>query len=455
MRPVPAPIRRHWRIRVAGAVLLAMSALPVTAQVAAAQNLDTVARIPPGLALAQAMLDRMVRVVGRQVSGGEGVAGYGFIVSLHPTANGGPGLLIAVPDHVVRDPVAPASGFAPPAITFFGNLAHPVAGQLLDAHLPPNQGDLAMIVAPGQVATPFRPVAMADLRALPPGAPAWQAGRANMWEPPVEPGHFTRRLPSGWLSFNGLQPAPDAAGAAILTAQGLVGMLVSEDAAAGIPARVLPVDLMAARIRAWGLIWDFPLADAAIATRNAPASLATLTMPEGEGARLATPTPALTMPASADAAIPTIKPSAAPVENLAFAPVQLGQLAAAEIAARSSWAPAGARLSPWQTGSAPLFALPRDNSQRVGALPPGRQLPQALWQKGAYQLQSRLDGGAWFLVGAEGQSIGYVRGADVMELWPPPATNVPPTGRVLKDWVVNDDSRGKHPPRHPARCRRL
>ena len=390
----------------------------------------------------------MVRVVGRQVPGGEGVTGYGFVVSLHPTANGAPGLLIAV-----RRPCSCAIRWHPHPVSrptnghlLPGNLAHPVAGQLLDAHLPPGQGDLAMIVAPGQVATPFRPVAMADLHALLAGAAAWQSGRAGTWEPPIEPGHFhpapaIRLAELRWLARRtwrrrGRDPSPR---------KGLAGMLVSEDAAAkaGIPARVLPRRSHGRQNPFLGPDLGFPPR-----RRRKPnpkrariAGHAHHAGRRGRPPRCANVHPRHAGPRRHRHSNYQAQRRACGKSRSGARPTGPALHAAELAAARSSWAPPTARppVALGKPAPAPLFALPREDSRRLGALPPGRQLPQPLWESGAYQLQRRLDGGAWFLAGAEGQPIGYVRGADVMELWPPPPANAPPpTGKVVQDWVVND-----------------
>ncbi len=409
---------------------------------ALAQNLMPDAPVAAGMQQAQAMLDRMVRVVGRQVAGGTGVEGYGFIVGTHPMADGKPGLLIALPDHVVRDPTAPGAAFAPPRVIFFANLAQGVAGEVLAMRLPPEQGDLAMIVAPGRASGAFPSVGVADPRALLPGASAWQVGRPEGWQPSPRPGRFDGREDSGWLRFEGLDLGAGGAGGAVLTGQGLAGMLVSEQA--GGAAHVLPVDLMAAKIRGWGLIWDFPPAHAAPTPQGAAASLAMLTMPEGTrggaGAVAGMPGAAPAPAAPEAAAIPAIRPGPVPDRMLALAPVPVVPMSSAELAARASWAPAGARLSPLAAGAAPLFALPRKDSQIVGALPPGTQLPQLVWSRGAYELQRRLDGGAWFLVGSEGQPIGYAQGGMLVELWPSLPAQAPPAGKLVRDWGMPGDA---------------
>jgi hypothetical protein len=266
-----------------------------------------------------------------------------------------------------------------------------------------------------------------------PGAPLWQTGRPGDWQPATQPGRYVGRLPAGWLSVDGLATDPGAAGGAIVGSQGLAGMLVGGPGDG--TARVLPVDLMAARFRAWGYAWDIPPAAGPATRAPSGGSLASLTAPAGS----ATGTGAVgSMPAPTPAspAIPVIHPVAPAAPPLQLAPVAVQALAPAELAARADWLPPGARLSPWASGSAPLYTLPSAAAQRLGALPPGTQLPHSLWAQGVYAAQLRLDGGAWFLVAAEGQPIGYVAGRRVIEILPPLPAGAPPVGRVLRRWSV-------------------
>ncbi|MCW3477903.1 hypothetical protein, partial [Limobrevibacterium gyesilva] len=135
-------------------------------------------------------------------------------------------------------------------------------------------------------------------------------------------------------------------------------------------------------------------------------------------------------PAGADA------PQAAKVSQWRLQPLQPLPLLDSEAAARGSWVPPGARVSPWTATPAPLWAAPRKETTRIGAIPPGSQLPADVWASGAYEIQRKLDGGAWFLVATGGQAMGYVSGNDIIEVWPAPAGPAPATAKPVRQWPV-------------------
>ncbi|MCW3476549.1 hypothetical protein, partial [Limobrevibacterium gyesilva] len=235
---------------------------------------------------AQAFLDRMVRVTGRQTAGGAGETGYGFVVGEGTNAQGTPVLVIVTADRLVRDPAQPDLRARPPVIVPYGNLGVSLQAELLEQRLPPAQGDLAVLLVAKPTTALFRPVPVADTQLLLPGTLAWQDGRPGQWEPPAAPGRYAVRDAAGWLTFDGLDASPGAAGAAILTEKGVAGMLVGPAPSNGAPrgqgrpdsttVRVLPIELIAAKVQAWGFRWDLPAADGA-APSSAPGSLAALT----------------------------------------------------------------------------------------------------------------------------------------------------------------------------------
>ncbi len=406
-------------------------------------------------------MGRMVRVTGRQVNGRAGETGYGFVIGSRaapmpagqmrlPGAPVGIRLLVVTADHLVRDP-ASADKPSGATLVFYGNLALSFKAQVLPEHLAPDQGDLAVLLTEDPIAARFSPVTMANTGTLLPGSPAWEIGRPGSWEVPPVPGQFSLRSTAGWLMFEGLNAQRGSAGGPVLSAQGLLGMVVGEAAGPAAPVRALPVELIASKLAEWGIKADLtPAADNAMSP--APGGLAALTLGGRPGATNGG------MPAP-DTTSPNAPGRQALLSLQRGPPPGLVTLLPNEAAARASWVPDNARVSPQQTGSAAVLSSPRRDGSRINSLPPGENLPPAIWQSGAYDISGKLDGGAWFLVATEGQPIGYVSGNDVIELWPAPTA--PPAGRVVRDWaalgerhaVMRDD--GSHFDLvFPVQCRR-
>jgi len=170
-------------------------------------------------------LDRMVQIVARQSANAAPVAGFGFIVGEHATAKGEPGFLIVTPDHLVRGPATPPGGTAIVGIRFHADLTRTEVAQLLPPHLPPEQGDLAVLVVAKPPLPSFKPSAAGSQR-LAAGMAAWQLGSPMGWAPPAANARFALRDPAGWLLFDGLDGTPGSAGGAVITEFGLAGMVV-------------------------------------------------------------------------------------------------------------------------------------------------------------------------------------------------------------------------------------
>ncbi len=364
-----------------------------------------------GLQVARSGVDRIVRVIGRQLQGQPGDAGIGIVLGERSGAQGGTVLIVAVPDSLVRDPQRPELRYEPPSVIFMTDPSRPVSAQLLDPRLAPEAGNLAVLSVPKPAAFRARPLPAANTSLLIAGAPAWQVGRANDWTPAAAPGRFSRREPPGWLILDGLDNGPGTAGAPVVTERGLIGMLVGPP---GQVARALPVEVIATRLRGWGL----------------PFELAT---PDGSA-----PVVAGGLGAVPEQARPSAAPSVAglggPVQPSAEGPAGLVLLLPAEAEARAAWVPPGARISPWMNQPVRLYGAPRPNAPQIGMLPPGRALPGMLVARGAYDIVRKLDGGAWFLLEVGGQPIGYVAGADVIEVWPMQGTTGLAGGKVVREW---------------------
>ena len=395
--------------------------------------LPAVAQTPvTGLQQARNFLDRMVRVFGRQVPGATGEAGYGVIVGEQPGAQGAIMLVIIIPDHLVRDPARPEARFAAPAVVFPADPARAVAAQLLDQHLPPAEGDLAVIIVPKPAGARYRPAAMVNTELILAGAPAWQNGRPTDLVPNAVPGRFALRDRAGWLTYEGLDNAPASQGAAVIGERGLIGILVGPAVPERQLTRVLPVDLIAARLRGWGLPWDLAAPEGVSAAAQG-GGLAAMT-----GARAGGGLAASAMPAGPVDAQSASSSGASPAGAAALqvAPLQIVMLLPAEAAARTSWIPPGAKVSPWSDTPVRLFSSPRRESPQIATVPAGRYLPAPLLSRGAYDIVSKIDGGAWFLLEISGQPIGYASGNDVVEVWPMQQTAGLTGGKVLREWTA-------------------
>lgn len=359
---------------------------------------------------AQAFLDRMVQVSGRSIGSGATASGFGFIVGERATAKGEPGFLIVTADHLIRGAGNAPAGSLPARVLFYADPTRNVPAEVLDVHLPPQQGDLAVLVVAKPAIAPLQSAVMGSTEALVPGMAAWQLGMAGTWTTPNATGRFALREPTGWLSFDGLDGSPESAGGAVITELGLAGMVVARAADAAV-VRVVPVELMAAKFKEWGLAWNIPAA-------TPPAPAAGAAPPAGQQAAAAAPAAPQPPPASL------------------LTPRTILTLLPSELAARSSWVPPGARVSPWSGSGAPLMGSPSNGAIRVGALPAGNLLPPDLWARGAYEIQDKIDDGAWFLLGSSGRLLGYVSGSDVVEVWPADKPGTQPDGKVVREIEV-------------------
>jgi hypothetical protein len=358
---------------------------------------------PTGFDRARALANRVVGVVGRYSPGVPGKVGYGLIVGEDADPKGGTLLVIIVPDELVRDPTAPNASFEPPRVSFSTAPDGGAPARLLSQHLAPEDGNLAVLTLPRPPSYTTPAAAMADSGALLPGAPGWLVGRSVGWTVDPIPGHFALQDRTGWLIFDGLDKDATARAGVVVGAGGVIGLVVATTAD-GKQSRVLPLTYAALRLRAWGHDWSLPL----------------------DGA--ASPAVSATAPPAAAAPSPG---------SLVLSPLRIVQLLPAEAAARASWTPPGAHLSPWRNVPARLFAAPRREAGQVGLLPAGRFLPPEIWARGAYDVAGKLDGGAWFLVATAGQPLGYVSGNDVVEVWPVPPTTGQSGGKVVREWTAS------------------
>ncbi len=361
---------------------------------------------PSGFEMAQSLIERMVRVTGRQSSGAGGQVGYGLVTGEETDSRGETVLLVVVPYNVVRDPERPDAVFQPPGVVFASAPQRLHAGEVLAEALVPDRGNLALVTVrkPGS----FRavPAMMADAGTVLPGVPVWQAGLAGAFAAASQAGRLAYQDQAGWLLFDGIDNMAGAIGAAVVSENGVIGLAMGPAPQDPIATRVIPLAFVAMRVRAWGHVWDMSAAGSpgmrGVAAGQAHSALAPAApAQQGDGA--------------------------------ALAPIRVVPLLDAEAAARSSWVPQGAKVSPWFSRGATLFGSPRREAARVGAMPAGRALPEDLWRDGAYDIARKFDGGAWFQIGTSGQDLGFVSGADIVEVWPA-LRQGGAAGKVVREW---------------------
>jgi hypothetical protein len=208
---------------------------------------------------AVAMMDRSVRVEAER-PGSIREQGYGFVVGEGVDPQGRPVLLVVTADHVVRDKDNPEHATAP-IITLYGHQDQRLTATLLDLRLPPVQGDLAVLEVAKPTGSEPKPADMAPVGEIAPGTLAWKIGKSGVWLPSISPGQYVGR-DGLWMRFDGLDTPRGSSGAPVLTDKGLVGMVVLDEGVGG-ESRVLPIDVIAAKFREWGLAWSLKAAGGA------------------------------------------------------------------------------------------------------------------------------------------------------------------------------------------------
>ena len=234
-------------------IFLLATALVLAPAARAEQEATPIARARTN---AESFLNRMVRVLVAPTSGAS-QTGFGFIVGENATATGEPGVLIVTADHLVRGASNPQGPLAVRVLFYAdADVMHHVPAEVLDAHLPPPEGDLAVLSVPKPSIIPQLSAAAIGSQALAAGMAAWQLGLADQWTTPEATGRFALHEPTGWLDFDDFDGSPESASGAVITELGLAGMVVGRGSQAAAPVRVLPVELIAAKFREWGLPWN-------------------------------------------------------------------------------------------------------------------------------------------------------------------------------------------------------
>jgi Trypsin-like peptidase domain len=175
-------------------------------------------------------------------------SGFGFIVGQQ-----GNQLVVITADHVVRGEDPGAEDKAP-LITFFENQGSQIRGKLETVRLPKDSGDLAVILVknPGFVSLVSEAI---DARPATRGLRVWLIGRAGDWNIPASPGvvaqidSFTQRL-----EVEGLAARVGSSGGPLVSAEGIVGMIVMDN---DLYTEATPIEPIQTQIRdRWHYPWQ-------------------------------------------------------------------------------------------------------------------------------------------------------------------------------------------------------
>jgi S1-C subfamily serine protease len=239
-------------------VALILGALLSSNGTALAQSTDD---RPPGEQRAWAMLDDVVRISERASGALTGEQGFGFVVGAR-----GEEIYIVTADHVVRD--GSGKPYGDVLVTFPDDQGAPLPAALLDLRLPEDHGDLAILRLKHPLESPFTWPTIASTENLSLGTKAWRIGKQQHWIPSAEPGQFYGLQGAIWLGFDGLDTPPGSSGGPVVTASGVIGMVVADGGQSGVPDRVLPIGTIEMQMRQWDLPWN--LLSSAMPTPTSP-----------------------------------------------------------------------------------------------------------------------------------------------------------------------------------------
>jgi peptidoglycan hydrolase-like protein with peptidoglycan-binding domain len=299
--------------------------LPLAGGALAASLLAAPARAQPagvtgGALLAWQTIDDTVRIVTTQPDGSPGDQGFGFVFG-----QDGSKLYVATADHVVRQHDLgqgqnQGQGHAAPSVRviFHNDQGHPCPAELLPLEVSQARGDLAVLEIDAPPRWRGRFPTMADVDALTDGTYAWRIGKEGLWIPPINPGELVDR-DTIWMQFDALDTPRGSSGGPIVTADGVVGIVVADGGLTGGFAKVLPISTISAMVHQWQLPWN-------LRRPGTPPDQA----PAGPAAREIIVPPTQPAPYAASAAAPPL--SAAPAMPAAPATPTPGDAAAAELA---------------------------------------------------------------------------------------------------------------------------
>ena len=204
---------------------------------------------PSGGDLSLDLRQNVVRVTARWKNGAA-YDGFGFLVGARAGT-----LYVVTADHVVRGD-SPDAIDQNPKVTFFGDKGAEYTAELLATRLTPAEGDIAILRLPAPAGFVFRRAATAPAR-TPRGASVWFVGLLRDWFVPSRSGSVNRVEPNGSIVVEGLNVKVGTSGAPLISAAGIVGMVVADT---GMFARATPVDLIERAVKDWGYPWELTAA---------------------------------------------------------------------------------------------------------------------------------------------------------------------------------------------------
>jgi hypothetical protein len=236
----------------------------------------------------------VVKIVATLTQGGVPQLGFGFIVGQQSNQ-----LVVVTADHVVRGQDASGRDVEDrsPVITFYESQGFEVRGALQSVRMPKDHGDLAVILVPRQDFVRYDIAALSE-HAPARGMPVWLVGRGGAWNIPTAPGIVAGYDPFGLrIKIENLPAGPGSSGGPLISADGIVGMIVVDG---GLATEATPIEPIQRQVRdAWRYDWRLATAHPTLSARTPIAAAPAVT------------TPVVTVPAVTVPAVTVPRPEAA------------------------------------------------------------------------------------------------------------------------------------------------
>jgi hypothetical protein len=205
--------------------------------------------VAPGEEFALNLRDHVVRIAAKWKDG-SAHDGFGFIVGEDQ------GVYIVTADHVVRGkpPAAGPDELAETvAITYFRHQGQEFPAKLLGTH--DAARDVAVLQAEAPAGFRLRPDIMRQSTGVPTrGSPVWYVGRANGWYVPSQPGKVNSVDLDERIVIDGLNVQVGTSGAPLVAADGIAGMVVSDEG--GGVSRAIGIAFIERAFNYWAHPWQ-------------------------------------------------------------------------------------------------------------------------------------------------------------------------------------------------------